>query len=75
MLIKFRSLDDHLANLEENFIIMKNNKVKINPAKCAFGVIVGKFLGFMLIKKGIKVKLIKHKAVLEMRSPTTMKEV
>ena len=50
MLIKFKSLDDHLADLEEIFIIMKNNKVRINPAKYAFGVTRGKFLGFMLIE-------------------------
>ena len=36
MLIKFRSLGDHLMDLEENFIIMKNNKVRINLAKCVF---------------------------------------
>ena len=52
MLIKFKSLDDHLTNLEENFIVIKNNKVKINPTKCAFRVIIGKFLGFTLIEWG-----------------------
>ena len=44
MLIKSRSLHDYSVNLEENFIVMKNNKVKTNLVKCAFKVTVGKFL-------------------------------
>ena len=74
MLIKSKILDDHLVDLEENFIVMKNNKVKINLAKCAFGVIIEKFLGFMLTERGIKVNLAKCKAILEMRNPTIVKE-
>ena len=46
MLIKSRSLDYHFMGLEDNFLVMKHNKVKINPAKCVFGVAIGKFLGF-----------------------------
>ena len=75
MLIKSKSLDDYLADLEENFIVMKNNKVKINLTKCAFGVTARKFLGFMLIERGIEVNIAKCKAILEMRSPTIIKEV
>ena len=75
MLIKSKSLDDYLVDFKENFIIMKNNKVRINPAKCAFGVTVGKFLGFILIEKRIEVNLNKCKAILERRSPTIVKEV
>ena len=48
MLIKSKTLEDHLIDLEENFSVMKANKVRINPAKCTFGVAVGKFLRFML---------------------------
>ncbi|KAL6315612.1 hypothetical protein AAG906_003715 [Vitis piasezkii] len=29
--------------------------MKLNPAKCAFGVSVGKFLGFMVTQREIKV--------------------
>ena len=75
MLIKSRSLDDHLVDLEENFIVMKNNKVRINLVKCAFKVINKKFLGFMLTKRGIKINPTKCKAILEMRSPTIVKKV
>ena len=74
MLIKFRSLDDHLVDLEENFLVMKHNKVRINPTKCAFGVVVRKILGFMLIEKGIEANSVKCKAILKIISLTIMKE-
>ena len=74
MLIKSKSLDNHFANLE-NFMVMKNNKVGINLAKCVFRVTTRKLLGFMLTKKGIEVNSTKCKAILKMRSPTTVKEV
>ena len=69
MLIKSRSLDDHLTTLEEYFMVMQNNKVRINLATYAFGVTIRKFLGFMLIERGIKVNPAKCKANLEMRNP------
>ena len=75
MLIKSYTLEDHLADLEENFSMMKVNKVKINLAKYTFGVAAGKFLGFMLNKRGIEVNLLKCKAILEMKSPTSLKKV
>ena len=37
ILIKSKSLDDHLAGLEENFLVIKHNKVIINLTKCASG--------------------------------------
>ena len=66
MLIKSRSLDNHLTDLEDNFIVMQKNIVKINLTKYAFRVMVEKFLGFMLIERGIKVNPSKCKAILEM---------
>ena len=75
ILIKSKSIDDHLVNLEENFIVMKNNNVRINLAKCVYRVMVRKFLGYMLIERGIKVNPTKCKAILEMRSATTIKEL
>ena len=72
-LIKSRSLNDHLVDLKENFIVMKNNKVKINPAKCVFEVTTNKFLRFMLSKRGIKVNPAKCKAIIKIRSLKSMK--
>ena len=75
MLIKSRSLGDHLIGLEENFIIMKNNKVTINLVKFVFRVTTRKLLGFILTERGIEINMSKYRAILEMRSPTMAKEV
>ena len=49
--------------------------MKLNPAKCAFGVSSEKFLGFIVSQRGIKANLEKVKAILEMYFPKTIKEV
>ena len=47
----------------------------LNPAKCAFGVGSGKFLGLMVSKRGIEANPDKIKAILDMEAPTSLKEV
>ena len=49
--------------------------MKLNLMKCAFGVSFKKFLSFMISQQGIKANLEKVKAILEMSSPKTIKEV
>ena len=49
--------------------------MKLNPEKCVFGVEAGKFLGFLLTKRGIKVNPEKCAAIIAMRSPISIKEV
>ena len=49
--------------------------MKLNPNKCAFGVASGKFLGFMVFQKGIEANPKKVRAILDMASPKTVKEV
>ena len=48
MLVKSRREDDHLQDLKETFDTIHSNNIKLNPSKCAFGVTIGKFLGFMV---------------------------
>ena len=45
----------------------------MNPFKCFFGVSLGKFLGFVVRKGGIKLDPVKVKAILEMPPPKTLK--
>ena len=47
----------------------------MNPAKCAFRVLAGNFLGFLVHSQGIEVDKNKAKAVLEARSPRNKKEL
>ena len=49
--------------------------MKLNPAKCAFGASAGKFLGFIVNNRGIEANPEKIKVVLEMPSPSGIKEV
>ena len=49
--------------------------MKLNPSKCTFGVASRKFLGFMVSQRGIEANPEKVKAILNMTSPETVKEV
>ena len=49
--------------------------MKLNSAKCAFGVSVRKFLGFIVNNRGIEANPDKIKAVLDMPSPSSIKGV
>ena len=67
--------DDHLSDLRETFDTHRMYNMKLNPSKCAFGVIVRKFLGFMVSQRGIEVNLEKGQAIMELAPPKTVKEV
>ena len=75
MLVKSTTAELHIAHLAEAFQILKEYNMKLNPAKCAFGVSAGKFLGFIVNKRGIEANPDKIKAVLDMSSPLNIKEV
>ena len=48
MLVKSQREDDHLKDLRETFDTLRFYNMKLNQGKCAFGVTIGKFLGFMV---------------------------
>jgi hypothetical protein len=49
--------------------------MKLNPAKCTFGVPAGKLLGFLVSSRGIEVNPDKIHAIERMKPPTNLKEV
>ena len=75
MLVKSKREDDHLNDLQETFDTLRTYNMKLNPSKCAFGVIVVKFLGFMVSQRGIDVNPEKVQAIMELAPPKTVKEV
>jgi len=75
MLVKSKEELAHLDDLKETFSTLKQYQMKLNPSKCAFGVVSGKFLGFMVSQRGIEANLEKGQAILDMASPKTVKEV
>ena len=52
-----------------------SKNMKLNPSKCAFGVSLGKFLRFMVSRRGIEANPEKVRAILKMSSPKMIKEV
>ena len=54
MLVKSKELSDHTTHLQQTFELLRAYGMKLNPAKCAFGVSVGRFLGFMMTQRGIE---------------------
>ena len=75
MLIKSRKEDNHLDDLRETFDTLRSYNMKLNLSKYTFGVMAGKFLGFMMSQRGIEVNLDKIRAIIEMAPPRNMKEV
>ena len=75
MLIKSKEELAHLDDLKETFTTLKQYQMKLNPAKCVFGVASGKFLCFMVSQRGIEANLEKVQEIINMTSPKTVKEV
>ena len=74
MMVKSRREDDHLEDLKETFNTLRSYNMKLNRGKYAFGVTVGKFLGFMVSQKGTKANPNKNRAIVEMAPPKNVKE-
>ena len=75
MLVKCIQEDDHLNDLQETFDTLRSYNMKLNPSKCAFGVTIEKFMGFMVSQKGIEVNLEKIQAIIELTLLKIIKEV
>ncbi|KAL0411264.1 UNVERIFIED_CONTAM: Retrovirus-related Pol polyprotein from transposon opus [Sesamum latifolium] len=75
MLVKSRQTNQHLADLAVTFDTLRKYHMKLNPAKCAFSVRSGKFLGYLVTEKGIEVNPEKIRAIQEMKPPTNLNEV
>lgn len=55
ILAKYRTRDGHLDVLAKIFNRLEQYKVRLNPKKYVFGVIVGKLLGLIVSNRGIEV--------------------
>lgn len=75
MLVKSLQAHNHIAHLEEAFDILRRHRMMLNPSKCIFGVSFGKFLGFLVTKRGIEVNPDQIQALIAMRSPRNIREV
>ncbi|KAL2480495.1 Disease resistance protein TIR-NBS-LRR class family [Abeliophyllum distichum] len=75
MLVKSMNTEDHIGHLRGMFEVLRKYCMKLNPLKCTFRVASGKFLSYMVNQRGIEANLEKIQALIEMRSPSSPKEV
>ncbi|KAK0602448.1 hypothetical protein LWI29_033488 [Acer saccharum] len=74
MITKSQVAHQHPKDLRQTFQIIRENQMRLNPAKCAFGVAAGKFLGFMVHERGIEANPEKIKAIIELGSLNTLQQ-
>jgi len=53
VVIKSKTSDNLIADLEETFANLKRYRWKLNPSKCIFGVPSGILLGYIVSAQGI----------------------
>ncbi|KAG7583777.1 Reverse transcriptase domain [Arabidopsis suecica] len=75
MLVKSLKASDHVQHLRRCFDVLNDYKMKLNPAKCTFGVTSGEFLGYVVTRRGIEANPKQIRAILELPSPKNAKEV
>ena len=75
IVVKSKKASEHVDHLKKSFERMRHHQLKLNPLKCAFGVRVGNFLGFLVHQRGIEMDQNKAKAITSTKSPQNKKEL
>ena len=75
IVVKIKTRGDHLAIIRKVFERCRLYKLHMNPLKCAFGVTAGKFLGFLVLQRGIDVDPNKVQAITTMKPPPTLTQL
>ncbi|GJR77269.1 reverse transcriptase domain-containing protein [Tanacetum coccineum] len=75
MVIKSKTKQDIIKDIEQTFSTLRRINMKLNPKKCSFAVEEGKFLGYVVTSEGIRANPEKAKAVMDMSSPKTLKQM
>ncbi|GJY45451.1 reverse transcriptase domain-containing protein [Tanacetum coccineum] len=75
LVIKSHTEAEMLRDIDETFRMLRKINIKLNLKKCTFGAVEGMFLGYTITPEGIKPCPDKAKAVLQLPSLRTIKEV
>ena len=75
MVVKSKLVSEHVEDLISIFEILREHKLRLNASKCSFGVGSGKFLGYMVTHRGIKVNPDQIKVINNLQPPWNPKEV
>jgi hypothetical protein len=73
--VKSEKRGDLLDDLKETFNNLRKFKMMLNTKKCVFGVSSGKFLGYMVLSRGIDANPKKVEAIKKLQPPQTRKEI
>ena len=57
MIVKILEQESHIKKLSQVFEVLRQHNMQSNTSKCAFGVQSEKFLGYMIVQKGIEENL------------------
>jgi hypothetical protein len=66
---------DHISHLWAIFLRCHFYRIRLNPHKCIFTVESSRLLGFIISKDGIRVDLLKIKAILALPPPTNLTQL
>ncbi|KAL0742227.1 hypothetical protein Bca4012_083740 [Brassica carinata] len=74
MLVMSLEAEDHISHLHQAFSTLRKYHMKLNPAKCLFGVSSGKFLGYIVTHRGIEANPDKIGAIQSISPTRNIKE-
>ena len=75
VVIKSKTADNLIADLEETFANLKRYRWKLNRSKCIFGVPSSILLVYIISARGIEPNPDKVSAITNMKRPTCIKDI
>ena len=75
MVVESMKAEDNLRDLKKAFDILDKYNMKLNRLKFHFGMKSGKFLGYMVTKRGIEASPKQIKAIIKLKSPSSKKDI
>lgn len=75
MVVKIRTLEDHLNNIQMIFDILDKVSMRLNPEKYIFKVRAEKYLGYIVSERGIETNPNKIKAIQDMESSKCINDI
>src|SRR3954469_17896999 len=73
IVIKSQLADSLISDLQETFKNLRTYQMKLNSAKCTFGVPAGKLLGYIVSERGIEANPEKINAIMTLQKPPSVK--
>lgn len=75
LVVKTKLRQHHIIDLDRVFQQLHHYNLKMNHLKCAFGVSLGQFLGFIVRHNGIEIYPKKIMAIIKMPTPRNISEL